>query len=138
MKLVKVYNAKDDLEANIIADILKNSGIPCHIQDAGAGEYLSLYYGFTIFGKDIYVDERQLNDAKSLIDEINTSDADDYYDNTYVNSNHSYTDYEYDDNSETTSHTPWYYKKECLVRGMFLIPIVLAIVFTLLDIFGAW
>lgn len=126
MNLVKVYNAKDTLEANIITDILNNNDIPCHIQDAGAGEYLNIYYGFTVYGKDIYVNKEQFDEAKALIDEIITSEPED----TYADSNNS------SDTNETTSHIPWYYKKELLVRAMFLIPVVIFAFFALLNILG--
>lgn len=130
MNLVKVYNAKDDLEANIIADILKNSGIPCHIQDVGSGEYLNIYYGFSVYGKDIFVDKSQFDEAKALIDEINTSKADDDLSTDFYNE----PDYDIDDSEETNATIPWYYKKNMLVRGMFLIPIIIAIFFAILGI----
>ena len=117
MSLVKVYNAKDGLEANIIADVLKNSEIPCHIQDSGSGEYLNIYYGFSVYGKDIYVDEIHLANAKAIINDFN-SDFDDEYKQ---------------DDAETSTSIPWYYKKNALIRGMFLLPVILAAIFVILG-----
>ena len=119
MNLVKIYNAKDDLEANIIADILKNSNIACHIQDAGAGEYLNIYYGFTVYGKDIYVDESQADTAKALIEEFSQAEPEESPENP-------------DDSEDIV--IPWYRKKEWLVRGMFLMPIVIFVIFAILNI----
>lgn len=119
MNLVKIYNAKDDLEANIIADILKNSNIACHIQDAGAGEYLNIYYGFTVYGKDIYVDESQADTAKALIEEFSQAEPEESPENP-------------DDPEDIV--IPWYRKKEWLVRGMFLMPVVIFVIFAILNI----
>lgn len=123
MNLVKLYNAKDELEANIIADMLKNAGIPCHIQDAGAGEYLNIYYGFTVYGKDIYVEEQNLDEAKSLIEDFKTSTPD-----------NDITDDISEDSDDLNAHIPWYYKKNLLVRAMFLMPVVLFVIFLIISI----
>lgn len=122
MNLVKIYNAKDDLEANIITDILKNSDIACHIQDAGAGEYLNIYYGFTVYGKDIYVDESQADIAKALIEEFSQSDPEEFYENSD----------DFEDSEDIV--IPWYRKKEWLVRGMFLMPVVIFVIFAILNV----
>ena len=118
MGITKLYNAKDELEANMIASILKESGIECLIQDVGAGQYLNISMGFTVYGKDIYVDEGQYEAAKVIIDEIVLERTEDST-----------------EDSEPLN-IPWYKKKEWLVRGMFLLPVVMFVIFGALNLFG--
>lgn len=67
MKLVNVYNARDELEANMLTSVLEMEGIPCYSQESGAGEYIKITYGFSIYGRDIYVEDVNKDRAKEII-----------------------------------------------------------------------
>ncbi len=70
MKPVKVTSVTNSIEANMIMDLLQNNGIPCIKKDNGPGGYMNLYYGFSVYGEDIYVDERDYQKANSIIEEL--------------------------------------------------------------------
>lgn len=67
MKRTKVYSASDKYQAELILGILRNNDIPCFRQGVGSGSYMDIYSGNSVFGEDIYVDERDANAAKKLI-----------------------------------------------------------------------
>ena len=79
MEIKKVYNAKDELEANMLATVLEEAGIKSHIQDPGMGQYLDVTMGFSTYGKDIFVDENKVDEAKKIIDEaLSNSEESEY------------------------------------------------------------
>ena len=63
----------------MIAGVLEGNGIKCWIRDKESGGYMSIYMGFSVFGKDLYVDEADVVRARELVDgieaEIDTEDA---------------------------------------------------------------
>lgn len=80
--MIMVYNAKDDIEANWLMSILEEEGIQCYSRDSGSGEYMKITCGFSVFGKDIYVEEDCAERAKAIVlknlqKEEETSDLED-------------------------------------------------------------
>ncbi len=67
MAMVVVYNARDDFEATMLMDVLKEEGIHSYAKEAGTGEYLKITSGFSVYGKDIYVEEGSTDLAKTII-----------------------------------------------------------------------
>lgn len=67
MGMIVVYNAKDDFEATMLMDVLKAEGIHSYAKDSGVGEYLKIAQGFSVYGKEIYVEEASADLAKSII-----------------------------------------------------------------------
>ena len=43
---------------------MQKEEIPCYIKDLETGDYLSIYMGYCVFGKEIYVDEEDYERAK--------------------------------------------------------------------------
>lgn len=70
VKIIKIYNARDDIEAGMIATALEEYGIYCHIMESGSGDWLKITQGFSIFGQDIYVKEQDVDKASAIIREI--------------------------------------------------------------------
>ena len=76
MKPVKVYSCAKRFQADMIIEALKSEGIPAYSQSDGSGEYMEIYMGTSLFGKNIYVDENDARRAEEIIRGI-TLPADD-------------------------------------------------------------
>ena len=55
------------IEAEMMEALLNSNGIPVLKKSRGAGGYLNIYMGATIFGVDLYVPSRLLKKAKEII-----------------------------------------------------------------------
>ncbi len=79
MRPVRLISVENEVHARMIAGVLEGNGIKCWIRDKESGGYMSIYMGFSAFGKDLYVDEADVDRARELVDgieaEINTEDA---------------------------------------------------------------
>lgn len=79
MRPVRLISVENEVHARMIAGVLEGNGIKCWIRDKESGGYMSIYMGFSVFGKDLYVDEADVDRARELVDgieaEINTEDA---------------------------------------------------------------
>jgi len=71
MKPVKLISVASTIEADMIMNFLESNGIQSIKKQEGSGSYMNLYYGFSVYGAEIYVDEQDLQDASELIKEIN-------------------------------------------------------------------
>ena len=69
-KITKVFNAVDQIQAEIIHDHLKEHGIESISKQPGTGEYMSIAMGYSVYGTDIYVKEEQKAKAEALINEL--------------------------------------------------------------------
>ena len=58
----------DDIKGKIIESLLDEADVPFYIKDGGAGGYIKVLMGKSMYGTDIYVDRRDFDDAKELID----------------------------------------------------------------------
>ena len=58
-KITKIFNAADQIQAEIIHDHLKQNGIETMSKQPGTGEYMSIAMGYSVYGTDIYVREDQ-------------------------------------------------------------------------------
>lgn len=67
MKPVKLVNVTNHIEAGIIMNLLLNNDIPCFKKDQFLGSYMNLYMGYSVYGEDIYVDERDYEKALDII-----------------------------------------------------------------------
>ena len=68
-KMIKIYNAKDAIEAEEIVALLKENGIPAYSQNASGGVAAHSMSGFSLYGVDIFVDEADAEKAKRLLAE---------------------------------------------------------------------
>jgi hypothetical protein len=83
MKPVKIKSVSNRIEAELIKNLLCNNGIPCFYKDNAAGSYMNIFMGYSVYGDEIYVDERDYQKALELLGEI--SDEDDK-DTVHLNS----------------------------------------------------
>lgn len=67
MKPVKVYSCVDRVQADMITETLNEQGIPAYSESKGSGDYMNIYMGVSMFGNDIYVNEKDQDKAKELI-----------------------------------------------------------------------
>lgn len=75
-KITKVFNAADQIQAEMIHDHLKEHGIESMSKQPGTGEYMSVVMGYSVYGTDIYVREEQKAKAEALINELLYDDED--------------------------------------------------------------
>lgn len=71
--MIKVYNARDIMEAQEIVSILQENGIPAYHQDASGGVVGYTVSGFGLYGVDVYVDDTDRERAEEIIEEIETA-----------------------------------------------------------------
>lgn len=67
MKPVKIYSCADRVNADMITETLNDRGIPAYSESKGSGDYMNIYMGSSIFGNDIYVNEKDADRAKEII-----------------------------------------------------------------------
>jgi len=58
------------VEAELIANLLRNSNIPALRKSTGVGGYMNIYMGYSIFGEEIYVDEKDYEKALEILKEL--------------------------------------------------------------------
>ena len=73
-KITKIFNAADQIQAEMIHDHLKQNGIETMSKQPGTGEYMSIAMGYSVYGTDIYVREDQKAKAEALINDYDTSE----------------------------------------------------------------
>lgn len=71
----KLTSTDNTVSANIIKGLLEEKAIPCYTKDLETGNYMNLYMGYSVFGKEIYVDEADYEDAKALLEEIQNDET---------------------------------------------------------------
>jgi len=64
---IKLTAASNEIDAQIISNLLKSNNIPCLIKRKGSGGYMQVYMGYTVFGEEIYVSERDYSTALDLL-----------------------------------------------------------------------
>ena len=69
MKMVKIYNAENVVEAEAIVSLLKENGIPAYHQNSPGGVAAHSMSGFSLYGVDIFVDEADAEKTKRLLAE---------------------------------------------------------------------
>lgn len=113
MEILEVYTAKDEIEANMIVSALDAASIKCHTQDVGAGQYMDVYMGFSVYGKKIFVMEDKVEEAKRIISEI----------------------MEIQENDEDELIIPWYKNKKIIVRiGIVVFVVITATILVVANI----
>lgn len=64
---VKLTSADTNINAELILGVLRNNNIPCYSKEPGSGGYMSIYMGYSIYGKDIYVHKDDYERAEELL-----------------------------------------------------------------------
>ncbi len=70
MNAVKIYSAKNRVEADMLVQTLINQDIPAYRQGAAGGDYMDIYMGNSVYGENIYVDEKDKDAAMEIIQSI--------------------------------------------------------------------
>ena len=66
--LVALTTPQNPLESEMLQDLLRQENIPVMVQDLeGAGGYLKIYMGYSIYGETLYVHEQDLARAQELL-----------------------------------------------------------------------
>ena len=65
--MIRIYNVMDETEAFYILELLKSEGIYAYTKDPGSGEYMRITQGYSVYGKNIYVDEKNREEAERLV-----------------------------------------------------------------------
>ena len=68
-KITKVFNAADQIQAEVIHDHLKQNGIESISKQPGTGEYMNIAMGYSVYGTDIYV--REVTTTHQLMKKLN-------------------------------------------------------------------
>ena len=63
-------------ESQMITAMLKDSGIPVLVKDLGLGGFMKVTMGYTVFGQELYVAERDFERASELVKAFFDRDAD--------------------------------------------------------------
>jgi len=107
-KPVKLTNVSNEIDAQLVLNMLKNNNIPCFVKRKFSGGYMQVYMGFSVFGEDIFVSERDYNTAMDLLPVMLASEG-----------QNEITDKEIIDNEiidkESSSHIPFYMDKRILL-----------------------
>lgn len=108
LSLTEVY--KSTLESDVlhVVELLKENGIPSEIKNTGIGSYLQIHSGVNYLGTSIYVNEKDAELAKALIDDLwgDTDLAE------------VYTEYETDDVVNMSDYRQGYNKSLNLKRNL--------------------
>lgn len=69
-KVTKLCSVNNSMEAEMVLDILKQHNIPAYKKGISSAEFLKLYTGQSPLGEDIFVNEKDAEQAKGLIVDI--------------------------------------------------------------------
>lgn len=126
----KVCHVNNDIEEARVLDLLSENGIKAYAADNGAGTYLSVHSGFSVYGKEIYVDENNAERAVDILKEIGLygeteceydgneiSDKEYYGNNNAEKNENNYEKNDYKKNDyKKEYHGPWYKRRKVIAR----------------------
>ncbi|WP_425538951.1 putative signal transducing protein [Microaceticoccus formicicus] len=70
IELVLLRSTNDDFELLTIKSLLEENNIPYIIKDRGAGGYMRLFAGGSVFGSDIFIEKSQLEEVSRILEDI--------------------------------------------------------------------
>lgn len=73
---VKLTSVDTAVQAELILGVLRNNQIPCYTKDPASGGCMNLYMGYSIYGKEIYVDEEDYDRALELLEVFEDTEDD--------------------------------------------------------------
>lgn len=76
IKMVKLCNAGDQMQAELLIGVLRENHIPSYSKKPGSGEYMAVSMGFSIYGIDLYVPEKDKEKALEILKEIQVQNVD--------------------------------------------------------------
>lgn len=72
--MVRLIKTDNQFETEMIKDILQQNDITVLVKDIGAGGYLKIYMGFSVYGNELYVKASDYDQAKELLEALHTCD----------------------------------------------------------------
>lgn len=75
-KMVKLCNAGDQMQAELLIGVLRENHIPSYSKKLGSGEYMAVSMGFSIYGIDLYVPEKDKEKALGILEEFQVQNVD--------------------------------------------------------------
>jgi hydrogenase maturation factor len=72
--LIKIKSVANNIEADLIINLLQNNNIQCLKKSKEAGDYMNIYMGYSVFGEDIYVNEKDYQSAMELLNSLSNND----------------------------------------------------------------
>lgn len=70
----KIYNVGNSFEEKDIVAGLAENGIHPYVIDSGSGQYMRITAGFSVYGKDIYVEEEDAERAVEIINRVKSEE----------------------------------------------------------------
>ena len=77
--LSHLTTVNDSVYLSIVESVLKDNDIPYLVKDRGCGTVVKVVMGFSIFGADVYVLNKDINKASELIEQFTMASNDDEY-----------------------------------------------------------
>ena len=75
--LSHLTTANDSVYLSIVESVLKDNDIPYLVKDRGCGTVVKVVMGFSIFGADVFVLNKDLDKASELIEQFTMASNDD-------------------------------------------------------------
>ncbi|MDD2649025.1 MAG: hypothetical protein PHI27_02035 [Eubacteriales bacterium] len=64
------YIAQDDMQADLLCDFLRDSGIDCYHRGNEFGGYNKVIFGYSVYGEMIMVEKDKKDEARALVEEF--------------------------------------------------------------------
>lgn len=77
MHPVKLVSVSSGIQAELVAGLLEELGIPVLQKNPGSGGYMQVCMGFSVYGTEIYVDEADYERAKEVLCELEELEEED-------------------------------------------------------------
>lgn len=116
--MVKLWNGLDYTKEQEILEKLLQNDITCFVKEDGVGEYMRIAMGFSLSGRNIYVDEKDAKKASRLLGEMKAQ----------WNLEQMQEDWEAE---EENLKLPWFRRREIVARVI----LGTAVIFMILTIF---
>ena len=66
-KVKKIFEAQDNIQAEMVLEALRNNQIPAYKKGVGSADIMNIYGGNSFYGEDIYVAEEDSARAAEVL-----------------------------------------------------------------------
>lgn len=70
LEMYSIGEIKNEIEFNITKEVLRDNNIPFLTKEEGAGNYLRIIGGFSLFPYEIFVSKNDFNRANEILNSI--------------------------------------------------------------------
>ena len=70
IEMVLLRTTNNNYELDLIKNLLEDADIPYLIKERGIGSYMRMISGDSMYGTDIFIEEKLLEKAESILDEF--------------------------------------------------------------------